>query len=121
MPTADSGSAAKRHRFFARLIAERSLACSRVAASSIRVHAYGLPRGRQRAGCAAADYVDSQVDTLDPGGLYQPHQELAGYRVKPENVACAVAVEVAGFLDLPGGRRRQSGRGGEEERLAVSG
>src|SRR5208282_251155 len=55
----------------------------------------------------------------DRGAVHQPDRHIAG-RVAPENVAHAVAVEVAGADDRPGGRHGGDvRRGGVQDRGAV--
>src|SRR5262249_5584254 len=66
---------------------------------SIGVHALDLPVGCPRARRIAADHARA---------VEQPDYELAGCGVVPEDVALAVAVEIAGFRD----GKRTHGRSG---------
>src|SRR5262249_43237140 len=59
---------------------------------SIGVRALNHPGGRRRPGRTAADHRRA---------VEQPHHQLPGRVVDPEDVALAVAVEIAGFGDRP--------------------
>src|SRR5262249_17555865 len=76
---------------------------------SIGVDALNLPVGRSRARRAAADRARA---------VEQPDHNLSGRGIVPEDVALAVAVEIAGSGDGKGAPRR-TGRAAADHRAAV--